>query len=42
MLEVIRQTVTASNVLQFYDQSYKPLGYKEAFALATLGGSQVS
>ena len=41
MLEVIRQSIVASNTLQFYEDTYKPLDYKEVFALATLGGAQV-
>jgi len=41
MWEVIRQTILASNTFQFTDESYQPLGFKEAFALATIGGAKV-
>lgn len=39
--EVMRQTLIASNCLQFGTPAYKPLSYKEVFALATIGGAQV-
>ena len=41
MLVAIRDCVKASNVVSL-DKSdgFKPLSYKEAFFLATLGGSQ--
>jgi cytosine/adenosine deaminase-related metal-dependent hydrolase len=38
---VIRQAIIGSNTLQFYDEKYKPLTFKEFFALATLGGAQL-
>lgn len=41
ILEVIRQALIASNSFQFSNSSYVPLTYREVFALATLGGSQV-
>jgi len=41
MFEVIRQTIIASNTFQFNDESYKTIGFKEAFALATIGGAEV-
>ncbi len=39
--ETIRQALIASNALQFEDESYQPISYKEAFGLATIGGAQV-
>jgi len=41
ILEVIRFAVACSNTLQMNDEHYHCLSYKEAFALATLGGAQV-
>lgn len=42
MLDVIRQCITASNVVAFSKpESYRSLSYKDAFRLATLGGSEV-
>jgi len=41
LLEVIRQCIASSNSLQFTDKSKIPLNYREAFALATIGGAQV-
>ena len=41
MLDVIRQCITASNVVAFSKpESYRSLSYKDAFRLATLGGSE--
>ena len=41
MLVAIRDCIKASNVLSFgKSKDYKPLNFKEAFFLATLGGSQ--
>ena len=41
MLEAIRQCITASTVMAFSkSDSYKPLTHKDAFKLATLGGSE--
>lgn len=41
MLVAIRDCVKASNVASFgKSNGFKPLSYKEAFFLATLGGSQ--
>lgn len=41
MLVAIRDCIKASNVLSFgKTEEYKPLSFKEAFFLATLGGSQ--
>jgi guanine deaminase len=40
MLEVIRSAVVASNTLQFADESYTPINFRAAFALATLGGAR--
>jgi len=39
--ETLRQSLIASNTLQFSDESYQPISFKEAFGLATLGGAQV-
>lgn len=41
LLEVIRMAVAATNTLGLLEKEYKPLTYKELFALATLGGAQV-
>jgi len=42
ILVAIRDCIKASNVLSFgKSEGYKPLSFKEAFFLATLGGSQV-
>ena len=41
MLVAIRDCVKASNVVSFgKSDGFKPLSFKEAFFLATLGGSQ--
>lgn len=41
VLEAIRQCITASTVMAFSkSDSYKPLTHKDAFKLATLGGSE--
>ena len=41
MLEAIRQCITASTVVAFSKtDSYKSLTHKDAFKLATLGGSE--
>ena len=41
MLVAIRDCIKASNVLSLgKPEGYKPLTFKEAFFLATLGGSQ--
>lgn len=41
MLDAIRQCVTASNVVAAdKPDSYRSLSYKDAFKLATLGGSE--
>ncbi|NXC73613.1 GUAD deaminase, partial [Anhinga anhinga] len=40
MLDAIRKAMTASNVLQIKKENEKGLTIKEAFQLATLGGSQ--
>ena len=41
ILVAIRDCIKASNVLSFgKSEGYKPLSFKEAFFLATLGGSQ--
>lgn len=41
MLEAIRQCITASTVMAFSKtDSYKSLTHKDAFKLATLGGSE--
>ena len=41
MLVAIRDCVKASNVASFgKSNGFKPLSFKEAFFLATLGGSQ--
>jgi len=41
LLDAIRSSLIASNTLQFSNENYVPLDFKEAFALATLGGAQV-
>ncbi|KAI6654931.1 Guanine deaminase [Oopsacas minuta] len=43
MLEVMRQTLIASTCISFQtqDPAYRPLDYREAFHLATLGGARV-
>ena len=43
MLEVMRQTLIASTCVGFQsrDPAYRPLDYREAFHLATLGGARV-
>jgi len=41
IFESIRQGVTASVTNEFIQNNYTPLNYKELFALATIGGSQV-
>lgn len=41
MLDAIRYCLIASNTFQMKDPSYVALTFREAFALATLGGSQV-
>eukprot|EP01102_Stenamoeba_stenopodia_P004903 TRINITY_DN1539_c0_g1_i1.p1 TRINITY_DN1539_c0_g1~~TRINITY_DN1539_c0_g1_i1.p1 ORF type:complete len:525 (-),score=114.10 TRINITY_DN1539_c0_g1_i1:25-1599(-) len=45
ILPVLRQTIIASNALDFEENpkpsNSPPLGYQEAFALATLGGARV-
>ena len=42
ILSVIRQAVIASNLLHFQNpEKYAPLSFKEIFAVATLGGSQL-
>ena len=43
MLEVMRQTLIASSCVSFLtdNRSYRPLDYREAFHLATLGGARV-
>jgi guanine deaminase len=38
---VIRQALLASNTIQFSNENYVPLSFREAFALATIGGAQV-
>lgn len=41
MLDAIRQCITASTVMAFSKtESYKSLTHKDAFKLATLGGSE--
>ena len=43
MLEVMRQTLIASSCVSFQtdNRAYRPLDYKEAFYLGTLGGAKV-
>ncbi|GAA6109839.1 guanine deaminase [Tachysurus ichikawai] len=41
MLDTIRRAVDTSKALCLQDDQHKPLSYKEAFRLATLGGSEV-
>jgi len=41
LLEVMRQTIIAANVVHFNDSKYAPLSWQEAFFLATVGGSRV-
>lgn len=40
MLDAIRRTVDTSKALCMQDAQLQPLSYKEAFRLATLGGSE--
>lgn len=40
MLDAIRRAVDTSKVLCMQDAELQPLSYKEAFRLATLGGSE--
>lgn len=41
MFDAIRQCITASNVMGFNKpESYRTLSHKDAFRLATLGGSE--
>lgn len=41
MLNAIQSAITVSNVLAIKCDEYKPISHKEAFYLATLGGSKV-
>lgn len=41
MWEVMRQAIIASTCYHLNDTKYQPLSYKEAFHLATVGGSEV-
>jgi len=41
MLDSIRQTIIASQAISFNNRKHAPLTYKEAFYLATVGGSQL-
>lgn len=41
MLDAIRCAVTVSNIISMNDKDYQAITHKEAFAMATLGGSRV-
>lgn len=40
MLDAIRYAVQVSNTLSTIKDNYEPIDFREAFRLATLGGSQ--
>lgn len=40
ILDVIRRTMDASSHLDLLDGQYRPVNWKEAFYLATLGGAE--